>query len=202
MNDLAAIHGVAVNHNCVNCGFDWRTGKLNSSLSDTFGNNFLRPRNLKLAQNAMMTDSKAGRLFPQKPIPIGIRVLMASVNDSPVLPQSASSCSTSNMDMSPDFVESIYALRKDKGSKRRQAGQADAQLDKESPADYPEYLLEMSTSAARARRAAGQISALRNLELFEKEMDQNDDDDDDDCSSDEGIDWNAENDDSVHGLYQ
>jgi hypothetical protein len=139
MNDLAVIHGVTINRNCVTSGFDWRSGELNPVLSDTFNNIFLKPRNLKLAQNVLMTDYKAGRLFPRNPIPVGIRALMASVNESSVLPPSANGSSTTSDEvMTPDSVESIFAIRNvqalEKGTLRKRR-QADEQLGPKGPAD-------------------------------------------------------------------
>ena len=197
MRDLAAIHGVAINRDCVNCGFDWRSGELNRSLSDTFGNIFLRPPKLELAQTCMLSDHKAGVLLRGRPVPARIPVLMEEVNRSPVLSASANSSSCSNMDMVPDFVNSFYANRK-RRLKTDQGGPG--VVHQKYASDVPDHPWETNVGAARSRRAAGLLSAQRNSKFYQDDSDDTEDDDDGCLSDDDAADWNALHDVEDDGL--
>ena len=202
MRELAEIHGVSVNPSCVTCGFDWRSGQLNPSLSDTFANIFLRPPNLGLAQICMMNDYKAGCLLPRLPVPASKRVLFEEVNRSPDLQPSLNSHSTSKMLMVPDLVERVYVDRKRRLHERK-SFPANCVVRQEYASNESEYPLKMDIDAARSRRAAGQISAQRTLSLLQEQMDQSCNDDDG-WLSDEGdaVDWNVLNGDDDDGMKQ
>jgi hypothetical protein len=112
MDALSTYHGIPIPRECVNSGFNWRTGGLDPSLSDTFNNFCLRKTDLGLLQESLLTIYKAGLRHPGIPIPCRIRDFIQEVNRSQAPASIPSAISShSNMEMSPDFLQNCFALR-------------------------------------------------------------------------------------------